>query len=93
MAKAKDEKPVRVKFKTCLSGNGFVWNVGDEFDMPADEAGRLAAAGFAELVEGGAAESAAGRTSAGRRGGRPAARPVAPSPEAAGEPPADPPAA
>lgn len=41
----------------CMAGDRFVRNVGDEVELPDDEAGRLVAAGFAVEVAEAAAEA------------------------------------
>lgn len=45
-------KTRKVKMVACLAGDGFVWNIGDEVDVLADEVGRLIAAGHAVDVDG-----------------------------------------
>lgn len=77
-----------VKFKHALSGTDAGWAVGDVADRPADEAARLIAADFAELVEGETLDAPSAKPARGGRRGKsqPAASPAV-------EPPADPPAA
>jgi hypothetical protein len=84
---------VRVKFTHCLSGNGFVWNVGDVVELPADEAARLVAADFGELVEGETLDAPAGKPARGGRRVKSQPLPtVVPPAEVPTDPPADPPA-
>lgn len=41
----------RVKILTSMAGDGFAWQLNDEVELPAEEAQRLIAAGYAVEAE------------------------------------------
>jgi hypothetical protein len=41
---------MKIKLLVCMGGPAGVFNMGDEYECGAEEAGRLVEAGFAELI-------------------------------------------